>query len=63
MSCEHRPWFDRLIKFFLETGKGERTENTKKALNALIQLGKFVDNAAGGGDSIRSRLKSEDVQP
>ncbi len=62
MNCDHRPWFDRLIQFFLETGKGKRKENIENALKALRQLGRFVDNAAGGGDSIGSRLKSEGVK-
>ena len=59
MDPSQRQWFDRLLLFYLEVGRGNRSENVYLGLNALRALGLFVDRAAQGSDSIGTRLTAE----
>lgn len=62
MEPEHRAWFDRLLQFYLEVGRGERLGNILQALDALRGLGLFTDRAAHGSDSIGARLSAEGIR-
>lgn len=59
MNKNERPWFDRLIQFYLDAACGKRQAEIEEALAALNALGKFLDEAVRGGDAIGARLKAE----
>ncbi|MBE7383794.1 MAG: hypothetical protein F6J95_020555 [Leptolyngbya sp. SIO1E4] len=56
---EQRVWCDRLILFYLEMGRGQRTANLQAALQAIRALSQFLDTHIGQGVSISERLKAE----
>jgi hypothetical protein len=56
-----RVWFDRLIDFYIETGKGHNLGRVKDALQAISELSVFLDKAVTGGASLQSRYQSEDI--
>jgi hypothetical protein len=56
-----RVWFDRLLNFYIETGKGQNLERVEGAIQAIAALSKFLDLTIGGGASIQKRYKSEGV--
>jgi hypothetical protein len=56
---EKRVWFDRLINFYIETGKGQNLARVKEALQAINELSLFLDEAVGGGASLQRRYQSE----
>jgi len=56
---EKRIWFDRLINFYIETGKGQNLARVKDALQAIAELSQFLDKAVGGGASLHRRYQSE----
>lgn len=55
-----RVWFDRLIRFHLDTARRDKRERAERLLIALAQLSDFLDRCVGGGHSIRSRQHAED---
>jgi len=61
-KTEDRPWFDRLILFYLQVARGQRKGNMLAALDALRSLAKFLDGAVRGGDVIKARLDSEGIE-
>jgi hypothetical protein len=58
---ENRIWFDRLILFYLETGRGEKTQRVQAALQAIQELSSFLDSHIGKGVAIEERLKAEGI--
>ncbi|MCX4818047.1 hypothetical protein OG601_46595 [Streptomyces sp. NBC_01239] len=58
-----RVWIDRLIVFYLDTARGEKTQRTERLLTALAQLSEFLDDCVGGGKSIESRMQAESNSP
>ncbi|MFF8479147.1 hypothetical protein [Streptomyces sp. NPDC015414] len=58
-----RVWLDRLIKFYHDAARGEKTQRTERLLAALAQLSEFLDNCVGGGKSIESRVEAESNAP
>ncbi|MFJ7969004.1 hypothetical protein [Streptomyces sp. NPDC096324] len=58
-----RIWVDRLIVFYLDTARGDRTQRTERLLAALAQLSEFLDECVGGGKSIESRVQAESNSP
>ncbi|MGW4568199.1 hypothetical protein ACWEN3_39510 [Streptomyces sp. NPDC004561] len=58
-----RVWMDRLIMFYLDIARGEKTERTERLLTALAQLSEFLDTCVGGGKSIESRVQAESSFP
>lgn len=54
-----RVWCDRLLNFYLETGRGEKIERIHLALNATQELSSFLDKHIGKGVAIEERLKAE----
>jgi hypothetical protein len=56
---EKRVWFDRLINFYVETGKGQNLGRVREALNAIEKLSQFLDQAVKGGASIQRRYQAE----
>jgi hypothetical protein len=56
-----RVWFDRLINFYVETGKGQKIPRVEKALSAIEKLSLFLDKAVKGGASIQSRYEAEGI--
>jgi hypothetical protein len=57
----NRVWMDRLIAYYLETGRGEKLERIAEAVTAIEALSSFLDNAVGGGESIKTRLEAEGI--
>ncbi|MBN1173196.1 MAG: hypothetical protein JXA67_13565 [Micromonosporaceae bacterium] len=57
-----RIWFDRLVRFHLQTAQGERTEQITTLLTCLNDLGQYLDRCVGGGDAIAQRVMF-DPQP
>ncbi|MEU6554329.1 hypothetical protein ABZ915_29265 [Streptomyces sp. NPDC046915] len=58
-----RVWIDRLILFYLDIARGEKTQRTERLLAALAQLSEFLDACVGGGKSIESRVQAESSLP
>lgn len=58
-----RIWLDRLIEFHLDTARGVKRERAERLLTAIRQLSDFLDECVGGGQSIRTRLLAEGVDP
>ncbi len=54
-----RVWFDRLVRFHLDTARGIKLARAEEALAALRVLTDFLDGCVGGGRSIGSRWASE----
>jgi hypothetical protein len=58
---ESRVWLDRLINFFLETGRGQKVDRALTAVTAMWELAAFLDECVGGGRAIESRWSAEGV--
>jgi hypothetical protein len=58
---ENRVWFDRLLFFYLETGRGEKPQRIKAALKAIHELSLFLDTHIGKGVAIEERLRAEGI--
>lgn len=58
---ERRVWFDRLFTFYIETGKGEKGDRLRAALNAIRDLSDFLDRHIGKGVAIEERLRAEGI--
>jgi hypothetical protein len=58
---EKRVWFDRLITFYIETGKGEKQARIQAVLNAIKELSRFLDKHIGQGVSIEERFRAENI--
>jgi hypothetical protein len=56
-----RVWLDRLIAYYLETGRGTKLDRVADAIIAMEALSAFLDDVTGGGESVRSRLAAEGV--
>jgi hypothetical protein len=59
-SCNH-VWMDRLINYYLETGRGQKTERIHSAITGIEELSAFLDSVVGGGDSISARLRAGEI--
>jgi len=58
---EKRVWMDRLIQFYLDAGRGDNLKSVEEAVAAIEELSNFLDDAAGGGESIRARMEGAGV--
>jgi hypothetical protein len=58
---ERRIWLDRLIAYYLETGRGMKLDRVADAITAIEALSALLDDIAGGGESVRSRLAAEGI--
>jgi hypothetical protein len=58
---ERRVWLDRLIAYYLETGRGTKMERANDAIASVEALSAFLDEVTGGGGSVRSRLAAEAI--
>ncbi|HEY9877290.1 MAG TPA: hypothetical protein V6D29_02485 [Leptolyngbyaceae cyanobacterium] len=58
---ERRVWCDRLIQFYLETGRGEKCDRIRAALTAIQTLCQFLDVHIGQGVSLKERLAAEGI--
>jgi hypothetical protein len=56
-----RIWLDRLIAYYLDTGRGMKLDRVAAAIAALEALSGFLDDVTGGGESVRSRLAAEGI--
>ena len=56
-----RVWLDRLIAYYLETGRGMKLDRVADAIAAMEALSAFLDDVTGGGESVRSRLAAEGI--
>lgn len=56
-----RIWFDRLLHFFLDTGKGRSLDRVGYVLEAIYHASTFLDKKVGGGPSIKERLRGEGI--
>lgn len=59
---DSRVWFDRLLRFHLQTARGERDGQAQHILTSLKALSEFLDQCVGGGRSISSRWATEGIQ-
>ena len=57
----HRVWLDRLIGYYLETGRGMKLDRVADGITAMETLSAFLDEVTGGGESVRSRLAAEGI--
>ena len=60
---DSRIWFDRIFTFFLETGRGKKTDRALNAISAMENLVGFLDQCVGGGSAIASRWNAEKLSP
>ncbi|TMC18337.1 MAG: hypothetical protein E6J34_17435 [Chloroflexi bacterium] len=58
---QKRVWFDRLLRFFLETGKGRHLDRVRHAIEAIYASSTFLDKKVGGGPSLKVRLQVEGI--
>jgi len=58
---ERRIWLDRLIGYYLETGRGTKLDRVTEAITAIEALSALLDHVTGGGESVRSRLAAEGI--
>ncbi len=58
---EQRVWFDRLLHFFLDTGKGKSLGRVGQVVEAIYYASVFLDKKVGGGPSIKERLRWEGI--
>jgi hypothetical protein len=58
---ERRIWLDRLVAYYLETGRGMKLDRVTDAVAAIEALSSLLDDVAGGGQSVRSRLAAEGI--
>lgn len=56
---DERVWFGRLVNFYIDTGRGEKRERVEKALVAIQDLSKKLDQAVNCDDTLARRLQSE----
>jgi hypothetical protein len=56
-----RVWMDRLIYYYLETGRGQKTERIHSAIAAIEELSGFLDSVVGGSDSVSARLSAGEI--
>ncbi|GGW13547.1 hypothetical protein GCM10018980_70570 [Streptomyces capoamus] len=63
LCSRSRGRIDRLIVFYLDIARGEKTQRTQHLLEALAQLSEFLDACVGGGKSIESRVQAEGSLP
>jgi hypothetical protein len=61
LDNEKRIWFDRLLKFYLDTAEGKSIERANSVVESIYNLSAFLDNKVRGGPSIRERLRAENV--
>ena len=61
LTPARRVWLDRLIAYYLETGRGMKLDRVADAIAAMEALSAFLDDVAGGGESVRSRLAAEGI--
>ena len=61
LTPTRRVWLDRLIAYYLETGRGMKLERVTDAIAAMEALSAFLDDVTGGGESVRSRLADEGI--
>lgn len=58
----YRPWFDRLLFYFIDTGRGQNLDRVREALAAMQELGTYLDRITGGDFSLLARLDAEGVK-
>lgn len=56
-----RVWLDGLLRFHLETGRGQKPDRVRAAIAAIRELSDFLDERVGGGESIQSRWGAEGI--
>jgi hypothetical protein len=61
LTPARRVWLDRLIAYYLETGRGMKLDRVADAIAAMEALSAFLDDVAGGGESVKSRLAAEGI--
>ena len=61
-SPKRRIWFDRLLRYYLETGRGENLDRVHSALSAMRELLMLLDQAVAGGNSLKERFESEGIK-
>ena len=61
LTPTRRVWLDRLIAYYLETGRGMKLDRVTDAIAAMETLSSFLDDVTGGGESVRSRLAAERI--
>lgn len=59
-NSDQRVWFDRLIRFYIDFGKGKHNDRLEMAKISMQELSKFLDEAVGGGASICMRNATEE---
>jgi hypothetical protein len=57
-----RVWFDRLIGYYIEIGKGQKLKRVEEVKYSIQELSTFLDRVVGGGKSIRTRLEIEGIK-
>jgi hypothetical protein len=61
LTPARRVWLDRLIAYYLKTGRGMKLDRVADAIAAMEALSAFLDDVTGGGESVRSRLAAEGI--
>jgi len=58
---ERRIWLDRLVLYYLETGRGMKLGRVADGIAAIESLSSLLDDVTGGGQSVRSKLAAEGI--
>lgn len=49
-------WFQQLVKFYVGMGQGKRSDRLERALTAIPDLLRFLEQHIGGGTTIETRI-------
>jgi hypothetical protein len=61
LTPTRRVWLDRLIAYYLETGRGMKLGRVADAIAEMETLSAFLDDVTDGDESVRSRLAAEGI--
>lgn len=61
LDKQKRPWFDRLIKFYLNIDKSHNPKRLDEVLLCLSDLSIFIEKVFGSSSSIKARMQSESL--
>lgn len=57
-----RIWFDRLINFYIDTGRGSYPERISNLTNAINSLAQFIENLIGGNSSVDGMMNKDNFK-
>jgi hypothetical protein len=60
---ERGVWYRQLVDFYCHVGRGERLDRLERAVAAMLELSRVLDQAVGASASVADRLREERTTP